>query len=107
MAKFSAKRMLGGDVPGILKNTLKNDELSNKQKLGTFLDPHSRMIKRDMTPGEISDWDIENKEKQKKKRLKKSRAMGATYSKGGKTTMNHNCRGMGCATHGGKFRKDG
>jgi hypothetical protein len=50
--------------------------------------------------------------KKKKKRLAKSRAAGANYAKGGRTKMKHsknhtNCRGMGCATRGGKFRKDG
>jgi hypothetical protein len=49
---------------------------------------------------------VQGREKQRKQR----------YAKGGRTKMpasskvktnSRNCRGMGCATHGGKFGKDG
>lgn len=100
--KKTIGRLAGTDVPGNIKETFSNKNASTMDKAGVLLDPHNRLIpKAPRSPERIAA----RAEKKKKKQLAASRAMGAKYAKGGKVKTY--CRGMGAATRGGRFRKDG
>lgn len=128
MAQKSFKEWEKGmRAPAVTKSyfdRLTSDNLSSGDKLKHMLDPQQVFFKDiPMTEKEkkVDAAKLQKSiNKQKTKRLAKSRAMGAGYKKGGKVKMacggkTHKmkkggkvtCRGMGCATRGGLYNKDG
>lgn len=114
MAKSFKEWEKGMRAPAVTKSyidRLTSDNLSTGDKVKHMLDPQQVFIKDiPQTDKEIKQDDLATakwKTKQKRKRLAKSRAYGAPYKKGGQVKSKSCCRGMGCATRGGRFHKDG
>ena len=110
-------RLSGFDSPGAIRDTFKNDNATKADKVNILLDPHSRLAPE--PPKSSKELGISAKKKEKKRKegvyanafkhgYKGKKPTG--MKKGGKVkthTPGDCCRGMGAATRGGKFRKDG
>jgi hypothetical protein len=101
----------GQDILPEVNETFNNPNASRWDKINTVLDPHRRIVPDPPPPPKATD-NLAYSQKKKKKRKAGTNiggSFGSTYGMkaGGKVKGCNTCRGMGAASRGGKFGKNG